>query len=113
AAQQSPALEISLPRLQVPEGSFARRPRHPITADAAREGAALRGRADLPTDDKGSHEIADDNPSRIGRLVIVEWSLRRSTFAPSSQAISEDFDQNNPALGRAPETGLERRHDRQ
>ena len=56
--------------------------------------------------------IAQDQPGRIGPLLVVERVLAGGHFAPAGDAVAVHFHQDDVALGGAAEAGLEKVHQR-
>ncbi len=52
--------------------------------------------------------MPDHFPRAIGELLIEEGSLGRNALAPSRSTVGPCLDENDPAVGRAPEAGFER-----
>ena len=94
--------------LNVPKSVFQRRPGHVVPTHRPKTFGKVGRRVPRFFQGPGNQEIAQNMPGRTRRFITVERHLAAGNFSPPIQAICKGADQDNPAIGRPSETGLEK-----
>ena len=99
-------------RFQIPDRRFQAAARHLVPADMRGQRRDIVGARQFAAQHARGGIIAQDQPCRLGPLLVVERVFARRDFAPAGDAVAIDLDQDDVALGSAAEAGLEEMHQR-
>src|SRR6185312_13869594 len=107
AADALPERLITLAGFQIPDGRFQTAARHLMAANMREPRRNSLGVFKNGVQNTRRGVIANNQPRGVRPFLVIEGMLARSDFAPARDAVRDGFDENDFALRRAAETGLE------
>src|SRR4051794_6549568 len=96
--------------LRVPDGVLNGGLGHAMPANPRQQPWNVASTLNLPAQQRRSKVAARHVPRRVDRLFVVERMFASRTLTPTFDAVAFDGHEQDSALGRTPEAGLEEVH---